>query len=57
MRTLYKVTKVDSKTGKETNYGGGYTEEDVKDITRGYKNNGLYYERIGSKYFFMVNAE
>lgn len=57
MRTLYKVTKVDSKTGKETNYGGGYTEEDVKDITRGYKYNGLFYERIGSRYFFMVNDE
>jgi len=50
----YKITKIDTKTDKEANYGGGHTEQDVKEITRGYTFNGLFYERKGSRYIFIV---
>ena len=55
----YKVTKVEIATGKEINYGGGYTIEDVKAITRGYKRNNEfgYYERSNGKYMFFVEVE
>lgn len=49
----YEVIKINSKTGQEINYGF-YGMEDVKLITRGYKNNGLFYERKNSKWFFCV---
>ena len=53
----YKVTKLDSRSGKETEYGGGYTEEDVKLITKGYKFNGLFYDRKGSSIIYTVEEE
>lgn len=53
----YTITKVNAETGKETNYGKGYTIEDVKEITKGYKFNGMFYNRKGSKYMFFVKAE
>lgn len=53
---LYKILKVDSKTGKECNIGSwGY--DDMKLITRGYKQeNGSsdFYNRKGSRYFYIV---
>ncbi len=52
----YQVTKIDSTTEKETNYGIN-PEEDVKLITRGYKRDELLtemYSRKGSRYFFIV---
>ena len=55
--TTYRITKIDSKTDEEINYGSGYTEKDVKDIVKGYKFNGLFYERANSKYIFIVDAE
>ena len=55
--TYYTVIKVDSKTGKEKNFGGGYTESDVKEITKGYTFNGMFYDRKGSKYFYIVEIE
>lgn len=54
---MFKVIKVDSITEKEQNMGGGYTEEDVKCITKGYVFNGLYYDRKGSRYFYIVEEE
>ena len=46
------------------NYGGGWTEEDVKEITRGYKANPVYssgtttaYTRKNSRKIFFVKAE
>lgn len=57
MKKTYIVTKIDSTTEKETKYGGGWTEEDVKAITKGYTFNGLFYDRKGSKYFFDVEEE
>ena len=57
VKMTYRVIKMDSKTEKETNYGGGYTMEDVKAITKGYTFNGLYYDRKGSRYFFIVEEE
>ena len=53
----YRVIKVDVKTGKETNCGGGYTMEDVKAITIGYTFNGFYYDRKGGRYFYIVENE
>lgn len=55
--TTYKVTKINSLTGEETNYGGGYTMDDVKAIVKGYTFNGLFWDRKGSKYFYEVNEE
>ncbi len=52
----YQVTKIDSETEKETNLGVN-PEEDVKLITRGYKQDESLpeiYDRKGSKYFFIV---
>ena len=49
----YKVIKVNSENGKETNYGT-MCEEDMKLVTRGYSFDGLIYNRQGSKYFFIV---
>lgn len=51
----YSITKIDTTTEKETNYGSGYSQEDVSDITRGYVFNGLFYERKNSKYIFVVS--
>ena len=49
----YKVIKINSENGKETNYGT-MCEEDMKLITKGYKFDGIFYNRKGSKYFFIV---
>ncbi len=52
----YQVTKIDSITEIETNYGIN-SEENVKLITRGYKQDKLLpemYSRKGSRYFFIV---
>lgn len=49
----YEVIKVD-ENGNETNYGT-MVEEDVKLVTRGYKFNGLFYERSNSKIIYIVN--
>jgi len=53
----YRITKIDSNTAEEQNLGGGYTEQDVKAITRGYKFNGLFYTRERSKWMFIVDPE
>lgn len=52
-----KIKKINSLTGGETNCGGGYDENDIKQITRGYVFNGLFYERKNSNYIFIVEAE
>ena len=59
MEKYYKVEKVEIATGKTVNYGGGYTEKDVKDITKGYKLNNTfgYYERKNGKYIFFVDED
>ena len=54
--TTYKIVKSDYN-GNEKNYGGGYSKEDVKLVTRGYTYNGLFYDRKNSKYFFIVEEE
>lgn len=51
---MYSIVKVNSENGKETNYGGGYTEKDVKQITKGYTFNGLFYTRKNSKYMYIA---
>lgn len=53
----YNVKKYNSKTDKFENFGGGYTEEDVKAITKGYKFNGFFYDRKGTKTFYMVEED
>lgn len=47
----YKVEKL---TENETINYGEWDEEDVKLIVRGYKFNGLFYERKNSKAIFVV---
>ena len=51
---MYKIEKLNIKSEKVTNYGSGYTLEDVKAIPRGYTFNGLFYERKNSNYIFIV---
>jgi len=53
----YNITKIDSKTESEINMGSGYTEEDVKAITKGYTFNGLFYERKNSKWMYIVEED
>ena len=55
--TVYKVTKINSENGQEVNYGTYTNFDDVKAIVKGYKFNGLFYNRIGSKYFFIVEEK
>ena len=59
MEKTYTVTKVEIETGKETFYGGGWAEDDVKAITRGYTQNKEfgYYERKNGKYMFFVDED
>ena len=49
----YKIIKIDVETNQEYNYGE-YDELDMKQIIKGYKFNGLFYSRKGSKYFYIV---
>lgn len=51
------IKKINTLTEVETNYGGGYDENDIKQITRGYTFNGLFYERKNSNYIYVVEAE
>ena len=54
---IYDITKIDTKTEKEVNYGT-MCEEDMKLVTRGYKQDkdiASIYSRVGSRYFFIVN--
>lgn len=56
---LFSVKKY-NVNGQVIDYGGGYTIEDVKAITRGYKQDDVLkemYNRVGSKWFFEVVEE
>jgi hypothetical protein len=53
----YNITKIDCNTENEINMGNGYTEEDVKAITKGYTFNGLFYERKNSKWMYIVEED
>lgn len=62
--TRYNITKYDDKTGKLVDMGGGYTEEDVKAITRGYKETTelartscRFFQRKNCRYCYMAQAE
>ena len=50
----YSIKKIEIATEKEFDLGSGYTEEDVKQITKGYKNNGLFYERKNGKHIIIL---
>ena len=50
----YKISKCNPKKDIWEDYGGGYSDEDVKVITKGFHNNGLFYERKNSKIIFVV---
>lgn len=52
----FSIKKIEIATGKETDYGSGYSEEDVKQLTKGYTNNGLFYERKNGKCIFIVET-
>lgn len=51
----YSIIKINTETEKEINYGGGHTDDDIKSITKGYTFNGMFYERKGSKYIYIVS--
>lgn len=53
----YRITRYNPDTNNWEDFGGGYTEEDVKAITKGFKNNGLFYERKNSKVMYEVIAD
>lgn len=53
----YEVIKVHAKTGKTINYGTYDSMEDVKLICKGYKFNGLFFSRLNSKWFYMINEK
>lgn len=48
------IKKVNTLTDETIDYGKGYSEEDVKDIVKGWKFNGLFYERKNSDWIFIV---
>lgn len=52
---MYKITKIDSK-GKEYNYGW-YCEEDKNLIIKGWKYNGLFYEKRNTKSIIIVDEK
>lgn len=51
---LYNVTKININTNEEINYGI-QNEEDMRAITRGYHNNGLFYEKSNSNTMYIVD--
>lgn len=53
----YRIEKYNPRLNNWESFGGGYSEEEVKEITKGYKDNGLFYERQGSRVIFIVTAE
>ena len=55
--TTYNIVKINCMTEEEQNMGSGYTMEDVKAITKGYKFNGLFYTRTNSKWMFIVEED
>lgn len=53
----YRISRYNPDTKDWEDFGGGYTEEDVKVITKGFKNNGLFYERKNSRVMYEVIAD
>lgn len=49
----FEIVRIEIATGKEYNMGI-YSEEDMKDIVRGFKFNGLFYERKNGKSIYVV---
>lgn len=54
--TSYKITKIDVRTEKEQTYNT-MSEEEVKAILKGYKFNGLFYEKKNSNYIYTVEKK
>jgi hypothetical protein len=50
----FKILKYNPKKDRWEYYGVGYTAEDVKIITKGFHNHGLFYGREGSKIIYEV---
>ena len=53
----FKIEKYNADTKTWENFGGGYTKEEVKQITKGYPFDGLMYSRKNSATFFIVTEE
>ena len=56
---MYSVEKFELATGVTYNYGGGYTEKEIKPILKGYKYSKEFcgkkvYKRSNGKYVFYV---
>jgi hypothetical protein len=52
--TLYKVTKFNTKTNEELDYGT-WGKEDAMAIVKGYPFDGLMYTRKNSPIFFTID--
>ena len=50
----YKITKCNAKNGESSDCGV-YDEKDMKNIIKGYKFNGLFYERKNTYIFYIVD--
>ena len=53
----YSIEKYNPKTDEWENMGGGYTENDVKQITKGFPFNGMFYTRKNSQIMYVVEKE
>lgn len=56
----YKISKYEPKEEKWYDYGGGYSAEDVKQITKGFRQDDIIeelYSRKGSNIMFEVIPE
>ena len=56
-KKTYRIAKYNPNTDKWEDYGRGYSAEDVKAVTKGYKNEGLFYSRKGSKVLYEVRED
>lgn len=52
-----KVKKVNVEDESVIDYGGGYDDDDVKLLTKGFVYNGLFYTSMDSPYFFIVESD
>lgn len=54
----YRIRKYNTNEHEKCyDLGGGYTEEDVKLIIKGYKFNGFFYEKKNSNIIYVIEEE
>lgn len=50
----YRIEKYNPKEDRWEDLGDGYSKDDVKKITKGFHNEGLFYYRKGSAIVYIV---